>query len=391
MRVAFYAPMKAPDDPTPSGDRTVGRNLVAALRRAGHEVALASRLRSYDRGDPTRQERLRALGEREARRALNRVRKSGKAPDLWFTYHLYHKAPDWLGPAVTQALGIPYVVAEASVANKQRGGPWDLGYRASLEALGHADLAVTLNPADEAGVKPHLRAGVPMLALPPFMDTTPFASAPPARETGRARLAADFGLSLGRPWLVTVGMMRADQKLASYRVLAEALAALDGEAFELLVVGTGPAEAEVRAAFEAGGVSATLLGEVGPHDLPGILASSDLYVWPAVKEAWSMALIEAQAAGLPVVAGRSGGVATVVADGETALLVPEGDALAFARAVAALLDPQRRARFSMAAAWRAVACHDISVAASRLDGALRETIDRFYRRANGVPSKTECH
>ena len=44
-------------------------------------------------------------------------------------------------------------------------------------------------------------------------------------------------------------------------------------------------------------------------------AAADLYVWPAVREAYGIALLEAQAAGLPVVAGREGGVAEVVADG----------------------------------------------------------------------------
>ena len=48
------------------------------------------------------------------------------APELWFTYHLYHKAPDWLGPRIAGALGIPYVVAEASFAPKQAGGPGPL-------------------------------------------------------------------------------------------------------------------------------------------------------------------------------------------------------------------------------------------------------------------------
>lgn len=386
MRIAFYAPMKAPDDPTPSGDRTIARNLVAALKTAGHEVTLASRLRSYDRGDPHRQERLRRLGEREAQRILSRIDREGGAPDLWFTYHLYHKAPDWLGPAVTGALKIPYVVAEASVANKQRGGHWDLGFHASLEALRHADLAVTLNPADEAGVRPHLRMDAAMLALPPFMDIAPFATAATRRSARRVQLAAEFGLSHDRPWLVTVAMMRADQKLASYRVLAEALGTLGEGVFELIIVGAGPAESEVRAAFAENRVSATFLGEIAPDELPGVLASSDLYVWPAVKEAWSMALIEAQAAGLPVVAGRSGGVASVVEEGETALLVPEGDATSFAEAVTSLLDTGRRARFASRAAERAATHHDISVAAKRLDGALRETRDR-YRRHGADPSQ----
>ena len=57
-------------------------------------------------------------------------------PELWLTYHLYYKAPDWLGPAVRAALGIPYVVAEASVAPKRAGGP--LGQWSSRRQRGSA-------------------------------------------------------------------------------------------------------------------------------------------------------------------------------------------------------------------------------------------------------------
>ena len=70
----------------------------------------------------------------------------------------------------------------------------------------------------------------------------------------------------------------------------------------------------------------------------GLYASADLYVWPAIGEAWGMALLEAQAAGLPVVVGRSGGIPDIVADGEAGILVQAGDARALALAVATLLD-----------------------------------------------------
>jgi hypothetical protein len=71
--VAFYAPMKPPDHPTPSGDRRMARALLRALGRTGRPVELASRLRSYDRaGDPVRQRRLEALGGRLAARLLRR-------------------------------------------------------------------------------------------------------------------------------------------------------------------------------------------------------------------------------------------------------------------------------------------------------------------------------
>ena len=46
MHVAFYAPMKPPDHPVPSGDRRMARLLMQALAHAGHRVVLASRFRS---------------------------------------------------------------------------------------------------------------------------------------------------------------------------------------------------------------------------------------------------------------------------------------------------------------------------------------------------------
>ena len=71
MLIAFYAPMKPPDHPAPSGDRRIARLLIQALERAGHRVELASRFCSRDpQGDPERQSRLSRIGQGLARRAL---------------------------------------------------------------------------------------------------------------------------------------------------------------------------------------------------------------------------------------------------------------------------------------------------------------------------------
>src|SRR6185437_15141645 len=159
MRIAFYAPLKPPDHPVASGDRTMARLLLAALRRAGHEVEIAARLRSRDpRGEEERQERMQTLGRRLASRYVRRVRAGGRPPDLWFTYHLYDKAPDWIGPAAAAALGIPYVVAEASVAESRAAGRWRPGHAAAAAALRQADAVIGLNSADRAGVLPYLAA-----------------------------------------------------------------------------------------------------------------------------------------------------------------------------------------------------------------------------------------
>src|SRR4030081_1639823 len=116
----------------PSGDRQIARLFVEALRQGGHQPFVASRLRSFDGAGDTRDKaRISALGQRPAKRVVKRWRERPEtAPQLWFTYHLYYKAPDWLGPAASAALGIPYVAAEASYAVKRAAGPWAGGHRA---------------------------------------------------------------------------------------------------------------------------------------------------------------------------------------------------------------------------------------------------------------------
>src|SRR5947207_9607245 len=158
MRIAFYAPLKPPGHPTPSGDRRLARLFLEALRRAGHRPFVASRLRSFDGdSDARHQARVAAVGRRSAERLRRRWRQTPEtAPQLWFTYHLYYKAPDWLGPEVSAALGIPYVVAEASHAAKRAGGPWALGHRAVERAIRRADAVIGLNSADHEGVLPLL-------------------------------------------------------------------------------------------------------------------------------------------------------------------------------------------------------------------------------------------
>ena len=137
MRIAFYAPLKPPTHVTPSGDRRVAGLLMDALERVADHVELVSTFRSFDAdGDAARQEALRAQGQALAERLVAQWRAGPAAlrPDLWFTYHVYYKAPDWLGPAVSAALGIPYVIAEASYAQKRASGPWAIGHEAAAEA-----------------------------------------------------------------------------------------------------------------------------------------------------------------------------------------------------------------------------------------------------------------
>lgn len=367
MRIAFYAPMKPPGHPVPSGDRRMARALIAALRSAGHDVKLPSRLRSWDAGDPARQRRIKRSGQRTAQKLIDRW-KSSNAPDrpeLWFTYHLYHKAPDWLGPPVCHALGIPYIVAEASYAAKQADGPWSEGLLASKQALSGAAAVFALSDVDRQGLA-RLVAPGRLHRLKPFLDTAVYA---PPSAGSRDRLPSGLE-GLDRPILLAVGMMRGGDKRDSYAVLGKALAILSDRDWSLVTVGDGPAQSEVRALLPPGRTA--FLGAVPGDRLPPLLAGADLFVWPAINEAYGMAILEAQAAGLPVVAGASGGVPDIVSDGVTGLLTPPGDPQAFAKAVAGLLDtPDRRLQMGQAAFEKTRKINDIAQASAQLDAVIR--------------------
>ena len=363
MRVLLHTPLKPPDSPIPSGDREMARGLSRLLTRLGHRVVMPA-LSRVAAGVPRPEAHL-ALQRRARAQAARLVSRWQGLPvrhperfDLWFTYHCYYRKPDWLGPLVTRALGIPYVIAEASHAPRRAQGPTRLGHRAVEQALAAADLVLTVNPRDVAGVKSRLHDGARQRWLPPFIDVAPFVARRAARNDP--------------PLLLSVGMMRTRDKLDSYRVLAKALSQLRDRSWQAVLVGDGPARAEVEAAMASFGDRVRFVGAVPHRELPALYAAADLYLWPAINEAYGMAFLEAQAAGLPVVAGRTGGVPAVVADGVTGLLTSVGDAVAFAAAVRRLLDdPAERARLGTAAARRVASHHDERAAARALAAALR--------------------
>ncbi len=328
--LAFYAPLKSPHHAAPSGDRTMARLLVKALERAGFAPRLASELRTLDKaGSREAQEAIRDASLREVDRLVGAwaALPTPERPRLWFTYHLYYKAPDWIGPRVADALGIPYIVAEASRAMKRATGPWALGHAAAEAALARADVVFVMTDADREALERGKAERQTLVSLPPFIDLDGW----PRMPAGR-RKAGEV------PRLLTVAMMRPGDKLASYRILAAALARIAEMPWQLDVVGDGEMRDTVERLFAPLRSRVVFHGERDkPNALAEFYAQADLLVWPAVNEAYGMALLEAQAFGCPVAAGAYPGVSAVVRDGETGVLTAPGDPQAFAGAVAMLL------------------------------------------------------
>ena len=344
----------------------MGRLLMRALRAAGHQVDLASQVRAWEgRGDRAAQEAIRERGRRTADRLLKRWRTAPAPPQLWFTYHLYHKAPDWIGPPVAAGLDIPYVAAEASYAAKQHGGPWDQGLSASVAAIRQAGAVFTFTDPDARGLARIVEPRRRIVRLSPFLDTGLYIRAVRQRSTTRSTL----GIAADETVLMAVGMMRSGDKERSYRVLADALAGLTDRPWRLLLVGFGPLAETIQGWFPAERL--VPVGQVSEGRLATLYGAADLMVWPAVNEAYGMAILEAQAAGLPAVAGDAGGVPEIVADGRTGRVVPVGDVAAFRAAMAEMLaDPVRRRRLGEAAAIRARARFGLKTAARAIDTVL---------------------
>lgn len=374
--------MKPPTHVVPSGDRHVARLLMRVLHSNGHRVELASIFRSWEgQGDTQRQRRLKKLGGCLAERLIRRYRAlpSAERPRLWMTYHLFHKAPDWLGPSVSGALGIPYVVAEASYAPKQSNGPWAIGHEAAGEAIARADAVIALNSTDVPCIVPLLGNPQRVTSLKPFLDTAEYGFSGDRRQL-RASIQRQYGLDPNVPWLLSVAMMREGRKLRSFQILGEALQCISDRRWCLLVVGDGPARPEVEAALA--GLDPRCVeftGLLSPEALKTLYAAADLFVWPAIKEPFGMSLLEAQASGLAVVAARTRGVPDIISDEVSGLLVPEGDPRAFARAVSSLLaKPSSLRAMGRVARERAAREHDVTNAS--------RTLERLFGRLfNGAP------
>lgn len=282
--------------------------------------------------------------------SLDLVRRLGRLrPDLCHLHSPYPVAElAWL-----LAGRRPLVVTWHSDVVRQRllGALWAPGQRA---LLARADRVLATSPRYAAG-SPFLRR-VP----PERLRVVPLGIRPPVRAADPALARSRFGPG---PNLVFVGQLRYYKGLGT---LLEAMARLraagergdPGPRPRLLVAGQGPMEAAWRAQATALGLDDQVrwLGGLDDADRDLLLASGDLYVLPAVarSEAFGLALLEAMAAGLPLLTTELGtGTSWVNSDGETGIVVAPEDPEALARAIEALLaDPARRAAMGRAAAER---------------------------------------
>jgi phosphatidyl-myo-inositol alpha-mannosyltransferase len=257
------------------------------------------------------------------------------APDV---VHVHEPAVPWVGLAAALRSPAPAVGTFHAWSDDDR------MYRLARPLLRR----VALGLAERIAVSPAARAyhagalGVPERAftvVPNGVDVGRFSSATPL-------------LGLLRPGdgpvLLFVGRLE-ERKGLEHLVRAFPILKTTRPDLRLVVVGEGPERDRVQSLLPPSlRVDVDFLGRVDAGDLPALYAACDVFVAPSLGgESFGIVLIEAMAAGAPVVASDIPGYASVVTDGVTGRLVPPGDPRALAEALEALLaNPSLRTALS---------------------------------------------
>jgi len=363
-RIAFYAPLKSPDHPVPSGDRELALGIQAALIRnnLGLGVELVSQLRCYDaRGDSNVQQQLILDANQEIDRILSDPQ--ARSYQSWVTYHNYYKAPDLIGPTVCEQLNIPYILIEASIATVRRQGPWAEFARRSDSACASATLILYLTERDRVALIDHQQPEQKILHFPPFLILDKLPDLKPAGDRA------------AQPEILSVGMLRGGDKFNSYEIIADVLPRLKTRDWRLSIVGDGSAKEEIETLFTKFGESVIFRGRLEREQVDDAYQRAQVFLWPGVNEAFGMVYLEAQAMGVPVVAQDRVGVRDVIAPANT--LVPVNDHALLAQQVDTVLE-SAKLRQTMGDAGRAFVrdSHLLTSAAEKLSEHLRSVLPK---------------
>lgn len=344
VKIAFYCPLNPLSSPKPSGDREIARGLHSYLVSRGANVFVLSEFRArFFYQKPAGWLRwLRALF-----RAYRKARRED--PDLFFTYHLYFRAPDAIGFLLAWWFGKPHFVFEGYFRQPPRPHRYWPGLLLANGALSRAAGVFATNTVDYAALRKQF-PDQKIWSFPPCIDLSLFSG---GEDESRAAARAALGAAEGEVLIMTVAMLRGGRKIQGVQFLLRCLGHLaqEGRAFRWVHIGDGECRAKVEEeAQKILGRRVTFLGAQDPAAVASFLQAGDFFAFPGISEALGLAYVEAQAAGLPVVAFRNGGIPDAVDEGGSAFLTPVLDEDAYTEALRTLLvDPDLRAQMGLRA------------------------------------------
>jgi glycosyltransferase involved in cell wall biosynthesis len=200
---------------------------------------------------------------------------------------------------------------------------------------GLTDRLITISPAQRHDIAHvyHIAPPHKVLVVPLGLDLGPFVM---ARQNEDGRFRASLGIPVDLPLVGYVGRLTAVKNPSMLVAVAHRVLQRSPQA-RFVLVGDGELRPDVERRITELGLTGRVILAGWRRDMPAVYAALDMLALTSLNEGTSVTAIEALAACVPVVATAVGGMADVVADGRTGLLVPSGDTVAFAEAVAGLL------------------------------------------------------
>jgi phosphatidylinositol alpha-1,6-mannosyltransferase len=277
----------------------------------------------------------------------------------------------WIGPDIGLPYGVVLHGAEVTVPARLPGSR-----RAMARVLSSASLVIAAGDYPLREARRAVRGALPRtVTVPPGVDSNRFR---PLGTEERIVARERFGLPAAGDLVVSMSRLVPRK---GFDVLIEASAVLAREGRQLTVAIAGSGRDRERLENLATKLSAPVrfLGRVSDDDLPLLLGAADVFSvlcrtrWLGLEqEGFGIVFLEAAAAGVPQVAGRSGGVRDAVVDEVTGLVVDRpADVVPATEAIRRLLDDHLlRTSFARAGRTRAIGEFEYSMLASRLDAAL---------------------
>jgi len=266
--------------------------------------------------------------------------------------------------------GAPLVYTEHGLAT-------DVARSAPVRGLAALGERVSLSTATRViALSEYSRARIAALAPAAASRMRVVPNAVPDWAPARERSAVRRELGIAADAVVVGAVMRlVPQKSPLAWIQAAKRASLDRPGAAFLVVGDGPLRAETEAAARAAGLAIVFAGS--RDDVADLLGAMDIFALSSAWEGVPIALLEAMAASLPVVATDVGGVSSIVEDGRTGVLVPSGDVARLGDAMSALIgDGPMRARLGAAGLARVRESHRLDDLGRRVAAVYEEALAR---------------
>lgn len=241
-------------------------------------------------------------------------------PDIFFTYHLHHQAPDPLSPMLAKALRKPFFIYEAfspETSSPIHHLPSRFINQMSFKIADHIFTDKMLNNPQLLDIV----SAEKITYIPPSIDLSLYEKSSPDQYT----LRQELGIPKEEIIISSVAMLRPGNKTESVQFLIECLSELrqEGLSFTYIHAGGGKnlnkitqqAQSNLKEKYH-------ILGTLSSNKVRRVFSESDLFAFPGINEDFGLVYLEAQASQLPIVAFDNEGIAESVLKEQSAFLTP---------------------------------------------------------------------